>query len=87
MSAMASQITSLTIVYPTVNSGTDQRKHKRSVSLAYVGGIHRSSSVIERLEARRWLITEQQVHSPHKWPITRKMFPLEDVIISYPGYG
>ena len=41
MGAMASQITSLTMVYSTVYSGTDQRKHQSSVSLAYVRGIHR----------------------------------------------
>ena len=39
--AMASQITSLTIVYPSVYSGTDQRKHQRSASLDFVRGIHR----------------------------------------------
>ena len=38
---MASQITSLTIVYSTVYSGTDQRKHQSSASLAFVRGIHR----------------------------------------------
>ena len=41
MSAMASQITSLTMVYSTVYSGTDQRKHQSSASLAFVQGIHR----------------------------------------------
>ena len=41
MGAMASQITSLTIVYSTVNSGADQRKHKSPASLAFVLGIHR----------------------------------------------
>ena len=41
MSAMASQITSLTIVYSSVYSGEDQRKHQSSVSLAFVWGIHR----------------------------------------------
>ena len=40
MSAMASQITSLAIVYSTVYSGADQRK-KSSASLAFVQGIHR----------------------------------------------
>ena len=39
-STMASQITSLTIVYSTVYSGTDQRKHQSSVLLAFVRGIH-----------------------------------------------
>ena len=41
MGIMASQITSLTIVYSTVYSGADQRKHQRSASLAFVWGIHR----------------------------------------------
>ena len=41
MSTMASQITSLTVVYSTVYSGTEQRKHKSSASLAFVRGIHR----------------------------------------------
>ena len=42
MGAMASQITSLTIVYSTVYSGADQRKHQSSASLAFARGIHRS---------------------------------------------
>ena len=61
---MAFQITSLTTVYSTVYSGTDQRKHQSSASLAFVRGIH------------RW-----PVNSPRKWPVTRKMFPLDDVIM------
>ena len=64
MGAMASQITSLTIVYSTVYSGADQRKHQSSASLAFVRGIH------------RW-----PVNSPHKWPVTRKRFPFDDVIM------
>ena len=64
MSAIASQITSLTIVYSTVYSDTDQRKRQSSASLAFVRGIHR-----------------RPVNSPHKWPVTRKMFPFDDVIM------
>ena len=41
MGAIASQITSLTIVYSTVYSDADQRKHQSSASLACVWGIHR----------------------------------------------
>ena len=41
MSSLASQITSLTIVYSTVYSRADQRKHQGSASLAFVRGIHR----------------------------------------------
>ena len=38
MGTMASQITSLTIVYLTMCSGADQRKHQSSASLAFVTG-------------------------------------------------
>ena len=41
MGAMASQITSFTIVYSTVYSGANQRKHQSSAPLAFVRGIHR----------------------------------------------
>ena len=67
MGAIASQITSLTIVYSKVYPGADQRKHERSASLAFVQGIHRGP-----------------VNSPHKWSVTRKMFPFDDVIMK--GY-
>ena len=40
MCTMASQITSLTIVYLTAYSGTDHRKYQNSASLAFVQGIH-----------------------------------------------
>ena len=64
MGTVASQITSLTIVYSTVYSGAYQRKHQSSASLAFVRGIHRGP-----------------VNSPHKWQVTRKMFPFDDVIM------
>ena len=63
MGAMASQITSLTIVYSTVYSGADQRRHQSSASLAFVWGIPVTGEL------------------PHKWPVTRKMFPFDDVIM------
>ena len=64
MSPIASQITSLGIVYSTVYSGADQRKHQSFASLAFVRRIHRGP-----------------VNSPHKRPVTRKMFPFDDVIM------
>ena len=64
MGAIASQITSLTIVFSAVYLDTDQRKQQSSASLAFVRGIHR-----------------RPVNSPHKWPVTRKMFPFDDVIM------
>ena len=64
MGAMASQITSLTIIYSTVYSGAGQRKHQSSASLVFVRRIH-------------WW----PMNFPHKWPVTRKMFLFEDVIM------
>ena len=58
MGAIASQITSLTIVFSTVYSDDDQRKHQSSVSLAFLRG---------------------PVNSPHKWPVTREIFPFDDI--------
>ena len=58
MGALASQITSLTIVYSTVYSDEDQRNIKA---------------------LRHWPLCGE--FTPHKWPVTRKMFPFDDVIM------
>ena len=42
MSAIASEITGVSIGYLTICSGTDQTKHQSSASLAFIRGIHRS---------------------------------------------
>ena len=112
MGTVASQITSLTIVYSTVWSDADQRKHKGFALLAFVRGKHtlhynnvimiamaskiigltivystvysrthqrklqRSASLAFVRGSHRW-----PVNSPHKWPVTRKMFPFDDVIM------
>ena len=74
MGAMASHFTSLTVVYSSVYSGADQTEHQSSLSLAFVGGIH------------RW-----PVNSPHKWPLTQRVFPFDDVIMDkeevIPNFG
>ena len=41
MGAIASQITSLKIVYSTVYSDADKKNHQSSASLTFVRGIHR----------------------------------------------
>ena len=66
MNAMAYQTTGVSMVCLTVCSGTDQRKLRRSASLAFVRGMH------------QW-----PVNSPHKLPITRKMFPFYNVIKNF----
>ena len=70
MGTIASQITSLAIVYSAVYSEADQRKYQSSASQAFVLGIHR-----------------RPVNSPHKGPVTRKMFPFDDVIMKTVGSG
>ena len=67
--AMVSQITSLTIVYSTVYSGSDQRKRQSSASLAFVRGIHRWPMT---MNGDRWI---------PRIPVTRKIFPFNDVIM------
>ena len=70
-SAMASQITGISIVYSTVCSGADQRKHQSSAPLTFMMGIHRWS-----------------VNSAHRGPVTRKMFPFDDVMVyKYVGWN
>ena len=44
-------------------------------------GRHQSSASL----AFVWGIDRAPVNSPHKWPVTRKMFPFDDVII--PSWG
>ena len=66
MSVMVSQFTGLTIVYLSIYSEADLRKHQSSASQAFVRGIH-------------WW----SVNSPHKGPVTRKIFPSDDVITQY----
>ena len=66
MSTIASQITSLTVVYSSVYSDVDQRK----TSKLRVTGLCVANS-------------PGPVNSPHKWPVTRKMFPFDDVIMPW----
>ena len=109
MSAMASQITSLTIVYSSVYSDANQSKHQSSASLLYgvgggwgwVGGWGGGGGgggwggwvggwgvggwgdgwggggwVGGGGGMHRW-----PVNSPHKGPVTRKLYPFDDVIM------
>ena len=64
MSAMVSQIPSLMIVYSTVYS---KRRSKKTSKLRVTG------LCVEGIH--RW-----PVNSPHQAPVTRKMFPFDDVI-------
>ena len=59
--AMASQITDVSIVYSTVCSGADKINHS-SASLVFLGN---------------W-----PVISLHKGPVTRRMFPFGDIVLT-----
>ena len=65
MGAMASQITSLTIVYSILYSGADQRKHQSPASLAFVRGIH----LLPVNSPHKWSITRKM--SPYHDVIMR----------------
>ena len=91
MTTMASQITSLAVVYSTVFSDADQRKHQSSASLAFVWGIHRDRWIPRTKAQLRekcfHLMTSSRIHrwpvnSQHKRPVTRKMFPFDDIIMA-----
>ena len=60
LGAMASQITSLTIVYSRVHSSADKKIIKAP----------RHWSLWDEFTGHRWI--------PHRWPITRKMFPFNE---------
>ena len=66
MSAMADQITSLTIVYLTIYSGADQRQHQSSASLAFVRGIHRRlvNSPHKKPVTRKMLLFDDVIMEP-----------------------
>ena len=65
MTTIASQITSLTVVYSIIYSGADQRKHQSYAALALCAGN-----------------SPGPVNFPHKGPVTRKIFPFDDVIMA-----
>ena len=63
MSAMASQITGVLIVYSTACPGADQRKHQSSASLVCERRIHRRLRGIHRSPVNS---PQSPVNSPHK---------------------
>ena len=67
MDAMTSQITGVLIVYLVVYSVADHADQRK----------HQSSVSL----AFVWGIHRSPVNFPHKGPVTRKMFPFDDVIM------
>ena len=78
MSAIAFQITGVWIVYSTVRSGADQRKHQSFTSLAFVRGIHQwhkgfVSGNCFHLMTSSWIILFLIILSITNYYITRKV--------------
>ena len=84
MGVMTSQTTSLAIVYSTIHSGADQRKHQSCPSLAFVRRIHRwpVNSQHKGLVTRKIIPFDVVIISPtmmHYWAIVKRITrPLED---------
>ena len=71
ISTTTSQITSLAILYSTVYSGADQRKHQSSPSLAFVRGIHRTGEFPAQRASNAENVPIWWRH--HVWPISLRM--------------
>ena len=72
ISTMAYQIASISVVYSTVCSGWDQRKHQSFVSLAFVKGIHRwpvnsphNGLITRKMFAFDDVIMNHYIHNTH----------------------
>ena len=79
MSAVPSQITSVSIVCSTVCSGEDQRKHQSSASLAFVRGIHRWPMD----SPNKRPVTRKYYHLVMPWPECTHIVPA----LSYREFG
>ena len=79
---MASQITSLTIVYSTIYSGADQGKHQSFASLAFVWGIHQSQRASNMANVSIWW----RHHAKHNelWPNGHQL--IDDLANTFFGY-
>ena len=74
MSAMASQLTSPTIVYSIFYSGADQRKPQSTASLAFVSGIHRWPAGLDIRKFHPWFNLQPKFHYRNH-NISRNTFP------------
>ena len=68
MGAVASQITNLTIVYSTVYSDAEQRKHQNSASLAFVPGEFLAQMAVTRTMFPFDDVIMISHHSTQWWP-------------------
>ena len=67
MNARASQITSVSIVHPTVYSGANQRKHESSASMTFVRGIPRTKPSNAENVSIWWRHYDGKFNDTHTW--------------------
>ena len=84
MTTMASQITSLTVVYSTVYSDADQRKLQSPSSLAFVWGIHRDRWFPRtkgqlRGKCFHLMTSSWTPYVERRWILKRTMFSLDRI--------
>ena len=96
MSAMASQITSIAIVYSIVYRGIDHRKHQSSASLAFVREIHRwpvisphKGPVTRKMSLCSYIFPSTRAEQPCRmwicrWSITGTSNECQDILIRPP---
>ena len=89
MTTMASQITSLTVVYSNVYSYSDQRKHQSSASLAFVWGIHRDRWIPRTKGQLRGKCFHMMTSSCNgkKCIVMQNAFPCHHTLYIYNGPG
>ena len=79
---------SLTIVYPTVYSGADQRKHQSSASLAFVWGIHRQPVNIPHKPpvTQKMFPFDDVIMNKDNWTAYARLFSCMWLIVKAYGY-
>ena len=63
-------------------NGVSNHQPRHVYSTVYSGADERKHQSSASLAIVRW-IHRGPVNSPHKWPVTRKMFPFDDVIMGF----
>ena len=82
ISAMASRITGVSVVCPTVCSGADQRKHQSSASLTFMRGIHRwRAKLPSQMASNAENVSIWWRHRDDEWNYTRLIFFPPDVAL------
>ena len=81
MNTMASQITSLTVVYSTVYWDADQRKYQSYASLAFVWGLHRAGEFPAQRASNAENVSIWWRHHDKQWYDAMKLDKFDSYIL------